>query len=291
MPLPEPGENESRDDWLERCMGNDTMNREYDDSEQRYAVCNDIWRRKAMNAKTFKLKNLKVDEKDGSFTAVFATLNVVDKDGDLTLPGAFGDQEVPIGAYGHGSWQGALPVGKGRVFEKEEEALVEGRFFLDTTLGSDTYKTIKEMGDLQEWSYALPEIDFEFREEDGRRIRVLKRITVGEVSPVLLAAGEGTRTLNIKQQKGGLRLLEHLELVNTDVEEVLQRLREVKDLREAKGRKISETTVERMNVLADILAETVKELKRMQEEKLDDPGLYREFLFFQKTITERRETC
>ena len=39
MPIPEPNSNESRQDFLNRCMGDDTMTSEYTDSEQRLAVC------------------------------------------------------------------------------------------------------------------------------------------------------------------------------------------------------------------------------------------------------------
>lgn len=140
--------------------------------------------------------------KRGEFRAVIATTNVVDKDQDLTLPGAFGEQQIRVSAYGHGSWGdglGALPVGRGRLYEQDDSAIAEGQFFLDTQAGLETYRTVKNMGDLQEWSYALPEIDYEYRDIDGERVRVLKRIVVPEVSPVLIGAGIGTRTLEIKR--------------------------------------------------------------------------------------------
>lgn len=151
--------------------------------------------------KRVMLSNLKIDDKAGTFTAIFSRFGVVDTQGDLTLPGAFGEQRVIISAYGHGSWNGALPVGKGRIFESDIGGIVEGQFFLDTQAGAETYKTIKNVGDLQEWSYALPEIDYEMREQDGQRIRVIKRVKVNEVSPVLLGAGIGTQLLDIKGDK------------------------------------------------------------------------------------------
>jgi len=39
MPIPKPNDNENRQDFLNRCMGDDTMTSEYTDSEQRLAVC------------------------------------------------------------------------------------------------------------------------------------------------------------------------------------------------------------------------------------------------------------
>jgi hypothetical protein len=142
--------------------------------------------------------NLKFDDTAGTVRALFAPFNVVDKQNDLTLPGAFGEQRVLIGGYGHGSWNGALPVGKGRIFDGSTGGEFEGHFFLNTRDGEETYKTVKHLGDLQEWSYSLPEIESEMRTIGGQTVRVLKRIRVNEVSPVLMGAGNGTRTLAIK---------------------------------------------------------------------------------------------
>lgn len=159
-----------------------------------------------MDCKVFPLRSLKADDDAGTVTAVFATLSVVDHQGDRILPGAIGEQQVRMSAYQHGSWHGALPVGKGRVFERGNEAIFEGRFFLNTVAGREHYLTVKEMGDLQEWSFALPEMDWSMVEEDGRRVREIKRVSIPEVSPVLMGAGIDTRTLAVKgaETKGAL---------------------------------------------------------------------------------------
>lgn len=39
MPIPEPRTNEPRNTFIDRCMGDDTMSKEYKTREQRYAVC------------------------------------------------------------------------------------------------------------------------------------------------------------------------------------------------------------------------------------------------------------
>jgi len=39
MPLPHPRRNERREDFLDRCMADPVMRREFPDSKQRYAVC------------------------------------------------------------------------------------------------------------------------------------------------------------------------------------------------------------------------------------------------------------
>lgn len=47
MPLPTPRQGESRDQFAARCMGDETMNKEYPDQEQRYAVCMTQWKSKS----------------------------------------------------------------------------------------------------------------------------------------------------------------------------------------------------------------------------------------------------
>ena len=43
MPLPKPRDNETKKDFLDRCMGEKSMVDEYDDEKQRYAICNSQW--------------------------------------------------------------------------------------------------------------------------------------------------------------------------------------------------------------------------------------------------------
>lgn len=236
--------------------------------------------------KTFKPIDLKFDDEQGTFSAVFATMNVVDADGDLTIPGAFGKQDVVIGAYAHNSWYGELPVGKGTIHEEGDLAIVEGQFFLDTENGKNTYGVVKGMKELQEWSYSLPEIDYEYREEDGESIRILKRIVVNEVSPCLMGSGIDTRTLDVKSEKG-LKLLDHLEKVLEDSKKVTERILQIKEMREKNGKHISKVIMEKANVLADILSNTLKELKLLQAITPVVNELQKEFLNYQKILYEQ----
>lgn len=41
MPIPKPQAGESQDDFISRCMANDTMVNDFSDESQRYAVCID----------------------------------------------------------------------------------------------------------------------------------------------------------------------------------------------------------------------------------------------------------
>lgn len=43
MPLPRPRKDETKEEWVDRCMSSDVMIDEYGDEKQRYAVCLSIW--------------------------------------------------------------------------------------------------------------------------------------------------------------------------------------------------------------------------------------------------------
>ena len=154
-----------------------------------------------MDKKLFKgLLEVKQDgQEQGLVRAVFATLNVIDADGDVTLPGAFGNQSVRLGAWGH-AWQ-ELPVGKGSIKEEEDKAIFDGAFFLDTEAGREHYLTVKNLAELQEWSYGFRVLESEEGEFEGRQVRFLKKMDVYEVSPVMQGAGVDTVTVAIKGDK------------------------------------------------------------------------------------------
>ena len=151
-------------------------------------------------------------EDRGEIEAVFATLGVIDRDGDVTLPGAFDEgAEVDISAFGHAVWKGGMPVGLGTIRTTRDEAVLRGRFFMETTAGRDHFALVKARGTRQAWSYGFDVLNpRETATVGGRRANVLRRLKVHEVSPVWQGAGVNTRTLTAK---GGLDIDEAQDLV------------------------------------------------------------------------------
>jgi hypothetical protein len=161
--------------------------------------------------KTIEIKELK---DSGVIRAVIATLNVIDKDGDVTLPGAFGEQEVvvvPAHDWSH------IPIGKGVIREEGNQAIAEIQMNMGIASGQEWFTALKfdlEKGKpLQEWSYGfnIREGGVGDGEMDGRRVRFLRGLTDGrpglevhEVSPVLVGAGQNTGTLYAKGLKTAL---------------------------------------------------------------------------------------
>jgi hypothetical protein len=194
------------------------------------------------------------DATKGLVEAVFSTFNVIDKDRELTLPGAIKDgTEVVISAYGHESHWGKLPVGKGVLRTTETEAIMEGQFFMGTTAGRETFEVVKELGELQEWSYSLDDVTRKLAEAEGQRYWILEDIgLIKEVSPVLQGAGINTRTLSAK----GLKFSEEGTAVVAAVNAYLDRATEVMVLRSEKGRGLSDDSIALLKELDEALTKT-----------------------------------
>jgi hypothetical protein len=183
----------------------------------------------------------------GEVSAVFSTFNVIDKDGDVTLPGAIKDgTEVVMSAYGHKSWDGLLPVGKGVVRVTDTEAVLEAKFFLNTTQGRDTFEVVQELGSAQEWSYSLQDVVSKRGEFEGQQVNFLESINVKEVSPVLVGAGVNTRTL---ATKGLMSLQDQITEAMDVVAVVIDSAERVVALRAEKGKTLSNVNAESLGGL------------------------------------------
>ncbi|MFN0177177.1 MAG: HK97 family phage prohead protease [Gemmatimonadales bacterium] len=139
----------------------------------------------------------------GEVEAIVATLGVVDREGDIIRPGAIASgSKVKLSSYGHDAIYGAAPVGKGAVFVEGQRAIFRGRIFLATERGRETFTVLKELGAESEWSIGFRVVGSEVPDEAQRRkgaARILTKLDLLEVSPVLIGAGIGTGTTTVKQ--------------------------------------------------------------------------------------------
>lgn len=149
---------------------------------------------------------LKADGDEGTVEAVFSTFGIIDRDGDVVKSGAIPEVEVPI-AWGH-DWR--QPVGRGSIKVTRKEAKLTGRFFLTTTAGLEAFNTVKEMAELQQWSWGFSVLEWKFAEVEGvEGVRVITKTEPFEVSPVLVGANQETRTVAVKdwQPPNGYKLM------------------------------------------------------------------------------------
>jgi hypothetical protein len=153
--------------------------------------------------KSFVGEGLKRLDDKGRGVAVISTLNVIDKDGDVTRPGAFGNDQVAPIVPAH-NWE-HVPIGKGQIFESGNEVLFDFQMNMKVGLARAWYEAMKfDMENppaKQEWSYGYS-AKRKPGEHEGEDAYFLDAIKVHEVSPVLLGAGVNTRTLAMKQDIG-----------------------------------------------------------------------------------------
>lgn len=224
-----------------------------------------------MERKSFSTKAL---SDEGRGEAVIATLGVIDKDGDVTLPGFFGTQ--PVRVIPTHDWSHVM-LGKGTLTEEAAEAVARFALNLDLASGREWHSALKfdlaNEPPLQEWSYGFDILPggSEQGERDGRTVRILKPRADGspgckvhEISPVLLGAGIGTRTREMKGQNG--KYADDIETALEEVRAVVGRGRRILDMRAKDGRGLSAERRAQLGKLDQVvveLAATAAELKAL----------------------------
>jgi hypothetical protein len=206
-----------------------------------------------MERKQFTAHDLKLTE-EGEITLAFTQLSVIDKGKDVGMPGSIPTKDVPMSAYGHASWDGALPTGRGSISEVDGWGVFKGSFFMDTTHGRDTFHTVKALADLQEWSYGYT-AETRLGQFKGQDVRFLDKQDIFEVSPVLRGMGLGTHVMAIKG--GGpddsLPYAEDLTWTLGHVKALADRTIDRADLRAKEDRTLSGSTLDQIAELADLL--------------------------------------
>ncbi|MFW6068105.1 MAG: hypothetical protein ACOC9E_00840 [Chloroflexota bacterium] len=151
-----------------------------------------------MEHKTLSSEVKRADPR-GTFEAVIATLGVVDRDGDVILPGAFPPGPVPIvPSHDHRS----VPLGKATLTERGNEVFASGYFNLNVPAARDWHAALKfdlaNPPSVQEFSFGFIPQEADQGLQQGRRVRFIRRMDVLEVSPVLRGAGVNTRLVLAK---------------------------------------------------------------------------------------------
>jgi hypothetical protein len=215
--------------------------------------------------KTFTLE-LKEDGEDGEFVAKIATLEVIDRDRDVTLPGAFPEgKTIHVSSFNHSSWNAPLPVGVATIHEEGKSIFASGRFNLATEAGREHHSTLKfakEHGVSTEWSYGYQPTEFSFGLWENQQVRFLEKVDVFEISPVMKGAGIDTQTLLVKSSQ---TFQAHAEAVLAAASELVARAKSLADLRAKDKRGLSAANRKRLESLLDRVVELDMEVRSVLE--------------------------
>jgi len=182
--MPKPNSDETRSDFLERCMGDDEAVADFPDAEQRYAVCNSIWRErpKVMKHQSVALELKREPDQDGTFEGYASVFGIVDQGMDVVARGAFmkslGKRRVKM------LWQHdmAQPIGVWDEIQEDERGLfVRGRLLKEVDKGREAMALLRA-GAIDSMSIGYRTIEA-VPEADGR-VRKLTEVDLYEISLV-----------------------------------------------------------------------------------------------------------
>jgi len=162
-----------------------------------------------MKYKHFPLVSFKAaaDAPEGTFEAIVAVFNNVDRIGDKIMPGAFKDslaaweakgRPIPV-IFAH-EWDN-LDAHIGQVLEAKEvdEGLyVKGQLEMDEPFAARVWKKMQK-GTLAEFSFSYETIDAVQLKVDGEYVNELRKIDLMEVGPCLVGMNPETQLLGVKE--------------------------------------------------------------------------------------------
>ena len=219
MPLPKPKDGESQDDFISRCMSNDTMKKDYTDNDQRLAVCFSQWKKKDETNISSGLSNI-IERR----VYVDAELRVSDgEEGGITgYAAVFGKWSEDLGWFKEKIKQGAftktikenddvralinhdpnLIIGrtKNKTLElwEDKKGLGFNVQLPDTSYANDLRTSI-ERGDITQNSFGFRVIQDEWG-KDGNS-RTLLEVKLFDISPVTFPAYPQT-SVKLREQFG-----------------------------------------------------------------------------------------
>jgi HK97 family phage prohead protease len=200
-------------------------------------------------------------ENEGRLKAAFSVFDEIDSDGDIVRASAFTDgQAVPL-VWAH-DW--TKPVGKGVIRVTQKHAEFDGAFFTDTAAGMDAYRTVKAMGELQEFSWGFQILQSGKTRHGDKDAREITKATVFEVSPVLVGANRNTRTLAIKGM--GRSWDDQDETLTFELDDYIARARSMITLYAKEGRQISTARRASLEAMLTSFEEHTAALRALLEE-------------------------
>jgi uncharacterized protein len=231
MPIPKPSLGETQDEFVARCIGDDKLNIEFPDSNQRVAVCLEAFKKGydmsveldglpesdeqkfedgRLDVK-FEAKAISDSEVEGTFTGYGSIFGNTDLGNDVVVKGAFAKSIGQKGAkavkllYQHKSDE---PIGVfDEIIEDSVGLKVKGRLAMGTQRGREVYELMK-MGALDGLSIGYRVDPNGVTYDDKGKRRLIKSVDLMEISAVTFPMNTSAR---IQAVKGGERTVREWE--------------------------------------------------------------------------------
>jgi len=211
MPIPEPQTNETQDEFIERCMSDETMKSEFPDEKQRYAVCISQWQdrqqRSARPQREIRMAEIRALEPaegenemivEGRAVVYESPTVLYEIDGvqykEVIARGALEGadlRDVPF-KYNHSDSVMVMARTRNRTLEliPDDHGLLIRAKLANTTAGRDLYELIRR-GDIDKMSFAFTVAEDSYDRETRTR-RILRFQRIWDVSAVDTPAYQDT---------------------------------------------------------------------------------------------------
>lgn len=205
--MPTPRNDETRSEFLQRCMADEESNEDFPNQAQRFAFCNSQWesRDKGMNSKHLDVPlEVKALSDDGEFSGLGSVFGNQDYQDDIVEPGAFAksirrfkrDDEMPSMLWQHKSHE---PIGAYKSIRETDKGLeIEGQLALEVQRAKEAYALLKMKairGLSIGWDPNKSVIEF----DNKKKVRRLKEIDLWEVSLVTFRANSQATVTAVKR--------------------------------------------------------------------------------------------
>ena len=209
MPLLKPNDGETKEEFIGRCMTDDTMQEEFPDESQRYAVCLTQWneRSAARPQREIRMAELRAIEPAGDANEMIVEGRAIVYDSptimyeidnikyyEVIQRGALESadlRDVPF-KYNHSDSVMVMARTRNKTLEliPDEQGLLVRAKLANTTTGRDLYELIRR-GDVDKMSFAFTVENDEY-DRDTRTRRILKFKRIWDVSAVDTPAYQDT---------------------------------------------------------------------------------------------------
>ena len=223
MPIPKPKTGEAKPDFLNRCMGDETMSTEHPDSDQRMAVCATAYEDSEdskendtqIENKHYIEINTELKATDGDDEGIFNGYGSIfgnkDLGNDIVERGAFLKSLNDRGAKGVKLlWQHKTdqPIGVFEEIQEDNKGLrVRGKLALGTQGGKEAYELMK-MGALDGMSIGYRADPAKQKYDEKNKRRFLKEVDLMEISLVTFPMNPRATIHAVKGEDINIRDLE-----------------------------------------------------------------------------------
>ncbi len=235
MPMPEPQDDEGYDEFIDRCMGDDTMVEEYEEQDQRRAVCENLWSDQGDSKEEGKqnLRNLRKGvryergtaemditaggkEGNGWVEGYASTFGNVDSYNEVVVQGAFAksiNERVPglplmVAHLAHGGDANDV-IGEVTEAKEDEKGLWIHAELNDSELAQKTREQVLD-GTVDKMSVGYEMVHWEVDRRDSADLVKLKELKLMDVIVTMAPVNEEAVITAAKEVAAAARRRQHL---------------------------------------------------------------------------------